>query len=214
MYRVYLPRKIAPEAMTYLSDKGYEIKLGTGQDEATMIREIADCDALLVRMDRVTAAVIDAAPGLKVIARHGVGLDNIDVGHATKKGIWVTVAGMSNYNAVAEHTVMLMLACAKRVQFMREHTSSGDYEEAQRNRGEELAGKTPRHSGAGKGRNPRCGNRAFRVWHANPRLRSHDPAGFGLDSPCGRSGRRAAAGGFSHAASSSDAGDRAIYRRA
>ena len=83
--KVYIPRRIAEEGLDYLRERGYEVKLGSAQDEATMIREIADCDAVIIRLDKLTAAVIDAAPKLKVIGRHGVPLPR-DV-HLHPRGI-------------------------------------------------------------------------------------------------------------------------------
>ena len=137
-----------------------------------MKREIADCDALLVRMDRVTPALIDAAPRLRIIARHGVGTDNIDVGYAAKKGIWVATAALSNYNAVAEHTVMLMLCCAKRVRWMHGRSTEADYQEAQRSRGSELAGKTLGVIGLG-----RVGRRVSQIAHGGfgMKILAYDP---------------------------------------
>lgn len=140
--KVYIPRRIAEEGLDYLRERGYEVKLGSAQDEETMIREIADCDAVIIRLDKLTAAVIDAAPKLKVIGRHGVGLDNIDVEHATQKGIWVTNGPLSNAGAVAEHTVMLMLCCARRTYGFNSLEPKEAFQTHQHNLGTEIFGKT------------------------------------------------------------------------
>lgn len=69
--------------------------------------------AILSRQGPVTAAVMDAAPGLRIVARHGVGVDDVDVIEAQRRGILVTRAPGSNTQAVAEHTLALMLALVK-----------------------------------------------------------------------------------------------------
>lgn len=87
------------------------------QDSAPekLAREVGDADAILVRTTPLPRQILEAAPRLKVIGRHGVGVDNIDVAAATELGIPVVYAPGSNTLAVAEHAVMLMLALAKNV---------------------------------------------------------------------------------------------------
>ncbi|MGI6605354.1 MAG: hydroxyacid dehydrogenase [bacterium] len=77
--------------------------------------EVGNADGILVRTTPLTRDVLEAAPNLKVIGRHGVGVDNIDVEAATELGIPVVYAPGSNTLAVAEHAVMLMLTLAKNV---------------------------------------------------------------------------------------------------
>lgn len=77
--------------------------------------ELADVDALIVGVDKVSAKVIDQAPKLKVIAKHGVGLDNIDIDAATQKGLVVTNAPGSNSEAVADLTIGLLLAVTRQI---------------------------------------------------------------------------------------------------
>ena len=78
-------------------------------DEAGVIRAAEKADAVLVNLAPFTSRVIDALPGLKVISRYGVGLDNIDTAHAHSKGI--AVLNVPDYctEEVAEHTLALML---------------------------------------------------------------------------------------------------------
>jgi D-3-phosphoglycerate dehydrogenase / 2-oxoglutarate reductase len=70
---------------------------------------------VIVRMGRFDAAAMDAAPSLKVISKHGVGVDNIDVEAATERGIPVMVASGANAISVAEHTIALLLAVTKQI---------------------------------------------------------------------------------------------------
>ncbi len=91
-----------------------DIKLKLSPDE--LITIIPDYDALVVRSEtKVTKAVIEAADNLKVIGRAGVGVDNIDVEAATKKGIIVLNAPEGNTIAATEHTMAMMLALARNI---------------------------------------------------------------------------------------------------
>ncbi len=149
-YTVLIPQQITRPGEEYLEEKGYQIKRGSKADEQTMMEEAADCDAILIRAAKLTAKVMDAAPKLKIIARHGVGVDNIDVGYAEKKGIWVTNAPLSNYNAVAEQAILLILGCAKHSRIIDLHFRADDYYIGHRVMSLELKGKTLGILGLGK----------------------------------------------------------------
>jgi D-3-phosphoglycerate dehydrogenase len=111
--RVLLPQNVAEEGKRYLLERGHEIRMGSGHSLEAMCRDIVDCDALLARLAPVPAQVLEASPRLKVVSRHGVGYDNVDVERATALGIWVTYGPESNAHTVAEHTLALILAAAK-----------------------------------------------------------------------------------------------------
>lgn len=87
---------------------------------------VATADAVIVR-DHFPAALIDAAPSLKVIANHGTGTDKIDVAHAHASGIPVVYTPDANVRAVAEHALMLMLATARRAAAADVATRSGHW---------------------------------------------------------------------------------------
>jgi len=90
---------------------------------------IGDYDALIVRSQtKVTAEVIESGEKLKVIGRAGVGIDNIDVQAATRKGIVVVNAPTGNIIAAAEHTIALMLALARNVPQANDHLKSGKWQ--------------------------------------------------------------------------------------
>ncbi|GAA2607591.1 phosphoglycerate dehydrogenase [Streptomyces axinellae] len=91
-----------------------------------LLERIAGADALIAGMDPVTAEVMDAAPRLKVIAKHGVGTDTIDVGAARERGIPVVYAPGSNSRAVAEYTFGLILDATRRI--TASHTAVADGE--------------------------------------------------------------------------------------
>ena len=84
-------------------------------DEASILAVAAPASAIIVRVAPITAAVIDAAPNLRLIQKHGVGVDSIDVDHATRRGIPVCFTPEANSASVAEFTVASALALCKRL---------------------------------------------------------------------------------------------------
>ncbi|MFF5208809.1 phosphoglycerate dehydrogenase [Streptosporangium sp. NPDC000396] len=94
----------------------FDVRHTDGADRAQFLPALADVDALIVRSaTQVDAEAIAAAPKLRVVARAGVGLDNVDVEAATKAGVMVVNAPTSNITSAAEHTVALILASARNV---------------------------------------------------------------------------------------------------
>src|SRR3989442_12986738 len=84
--------------------------------EEGMIKTAAEAQGILFRgRPRSSASLMEACKRLKVVGRHGVGLDSVDIPAATRLGIAVVHAPGSNSQAVAEHALMLMLACTKRI---------------------------------------------------------------------------------------------------
>lgn len=112
-YKVLITEDIDKEGKEYLKKFGYEIKIAEGISEDILIKEVENCDAILVRMANITEKIIRAGVKLKVISKFGVGVDNIDVEAATKLGIQVTNSPESNKNTVAEYTIGLIIALAK-----------------------------------------------------------------------------------------------------
>ncbi len=105
--------------------------------------QLEACDAVFVRNEPVTAEMMDLAPNLKVVAKHGVGYDNIDVAYATKKGIQVVYAPTGNINSVAEMTMLHILSCARRLRHSQEEFIKGNYNvRFQMNDTHEIEGKT------------------------------------------------------------------------
>ncbi|RMD82635.1 MAG: phosphoglycerate dehydrogenase [Candidatus Dadabacteria bacterium] len=116
-YRVLVSDKLAEQGLTILEQAdGIEVdyRPGLGGDE--LVRIIGDYDALIIRSGtKVTAEVIDAATSLKVIGRAGIGVDNVDVDAASKRGIVVMNTPGGNNVTTAEHTISLMLALARHI---------------------------------------------------------------------------------------------------
>ncbi len=84
-----------------------------GADEAETIEKIKDADAVTIRTSPLPAHVLDQGNCLKVVSRHGVGYDNVDIAALTRRRIPLAIAADANATAVAEHTLFFMLALAK-----------------------------------------------------------------------------------------------------
>jgi len=126
--KVLIPQAITEVGRNYLLEKGYEIKIGTASDEETIMNEVVDCDAILIRTAKITRKIMEASKKLKVIARHGVGVDAIDLKAATELGIQVTNGPLSNFESVAEHTIAFILACGHRLVEMDKNVRNGNWE--------------------------------------------------------------------------------------
>ncbi|MFD1706163.1 hydroxyacid dehydrogenase [Siminovitchia sediminis] len=127
-FLVYIPQDIEKEGKEFLKEKGYDYIIGSDLSQETLIREVKDCDAILTRSNAmITEHVINAGKKLKVIAKYGVGLDNIDIEAATKRGIYVTNTPEANANVVAEHVMALMLALSKNLLPMDKELRKGNF---------------------------------------------------------------------------------------
>lgn len=112
---VLIAEELSPATIEALGPD-FEIRHCNGADRAELLPALADADAILVRSaTKVDAEALAAAPRLKVVARAGVGLDNVDVKAATQSGVMVVNAPTSNIVSAAELAVALMLAAARHV---------------------------------------------------------------------------------------------------
>ena len=119
-------------------------------EEAEICEMAMDVDALLVRVAPVTTRVIDASPKLRHIQKHGVGVDNIDVEHATARGIAVSVTPEANSAAVAEHAVATALAVSKRLAAQDKVVRDGHWRPEMTDAVHELVGRTVGVVGGGR----------------------------------------------------------------
>ncbi len=102
-------------------------KTGKPLKAADLIAQIAGFDGYIAGVDEITAAVLDAASRLKVVARYGVGVDQVDLDAARRRGIVVTNTPGANAKAVAELTVGLLLALARTIPQASEGTKAGGW---------------------------------------------------------------------------------------
>ncbi|MFB7416538.1 phosphoglycerate dehydrogenase [Streptomyces sp. NPDC056121] len=141
---------------------------------ADLLKYAPEADALIVGMDAITAEAMDASPRLKVIAKHGVGVDTIDVAAARSRGILVVCAPGSNSRAVAEYTFGLLLSATRSLAASHTSVAAGGWPKLF---GPELHGKTLGIVGFGRiGRLLAGYARAFGM-----ELLAHDPYVPGAD---------------------------------
>jgi D-3-phosphoglycerate dehydrogenase len=149
-FKVLVTEKIAGEGLEYLRQKGYDVKIGRGTDKTALIEDLRDCDAVLVRIAPVDDEVFEKCPKLKVVAKHGVGVDNIDIESARKHGCRVVYTPTANSMSVAEHALALMLACSKGLVFKAKEYGKGNFGVKDVYLSTELTGKTLGLIGAGR----------------------------------------------------------------
>lgn len=133
---------LAPEAQALLADFElvYAGRAPTEDDLVVLCREHQPI-AIIVRYGRITPRVIDACRNLRVISKHGSGIDTIDVQAASARGIAVRAAAGANAAAVAEHTWALILACAKSLPQLNTRMHEGHWDKAT-HKSLELYGRT------------------------------------------------------------------------
>jgi len=144
MFRVLVSDPIAKEGIARLKAEGdnFEVDIKTSLPKEELLRIIPDYDGLVVRSEtKVTAEVIKAATRLKVVARAGVGVDNVDVEAATGRGVIVVNTPGGNTLAAAELAFTLMLATARKLGQANTSLKEGKWERKQFV-GVELFGKT------------------------------------------------------------------------
>ena len=139
--KILVADKLAEAGVARLSEH-HEVDVKTGLSKDELVGIAAGYDAIVVRSaTTIDADVIAAATSLKVIARAGVGLDNVDVDAATKAGVIVCNAPQSNIISAAEHTVAMLMALARNIPQANEALKAGRWERSKWN-GTELHGKT------------------------------------------------------------------------
>ncbi len=113
--RVLVKEKIGDSGVELLREH-FDVDVGIEWDDAELGERIADYDGIVIRSaTKMTAELIDKADRLKVIGRAGVGVDNVDVPAATRRGIVVANAPESNVVTAAEHTMAMLLALARNI---------------------------------------------------------------------------------------------------
>ena len=123
---------LVPEAQQMLEQAGGQISfMEEPINEDTLIERLStgEVDAVLLRGSKpFSARVLAQAKGLKIIAKNGAGIDNVDLAEATRKGITVAVAAGANADAVAEHAITLMLNLVRDIQALNSKVHEGGWE--------------------------------------------------------------------------------------
>ncbi|MFL5779938.1 MAG: phosphoglycerate dehydrogenase [Thermoleophilaceae bacterium] len=127
--RVLVKEKIGDSGLELLRQSGFEVELGVDWDGDELERRIGEFDGMLIRSaTKLDAGLIAKATRLRAVGRAGVGVDNVDVDAATKRGIVVANAPQSNVITAAEHTMALLLALARNVPQAHASLTSGKWE--------------------------------------------------------------------------------------
>ncbi|HEX2948497.1 MAG TPA: hydroxyacid dehydrogenase, partial [Armatimonadota bacterium] len=150
-YKVLVSDPVSPNGLrALLDDPTVDVVIKTDYTPEQLVEAIADYDALIIRSQtRVTAEVLENANKVKVIGRAGVGVDNVDVPAATRKGVVVLNSPEGNTMAATEHTWALLLALARKVCPADASMQQGKWDR-KKFTGTELYGKTLGVIGLGK----------------------------------------------------------------
>ena len=124
--KVLLIEKIHRKGMDYLEKEGCEIIFPPAATEEALLKVVPAVDGIVFRTKgHLSRKLMETAPRLKVVGRHGVGLDNVDLEAATELGIWVVSTPEANSQSVAELLLLLALSLARHsqqtVRALKEH---------------------------------------------------------------------------------------------
>jgi D-3-phosphoglycerate dehydrogenase / 2-oxoglutarate reductase len=159
-FKVLLYETMHAEGTRLLAEK-CELVYAKSFEEAHLIMLVHDVDAIVIRANgAVSRKIINAAPRLKVIGRHGVGLDGIDLDAAGERGVQVVYTPIANTESVAEHFVALALMLAKKIRLGDIALRQGNWKARYELIGTELRGKTLGVLGCG-----RIGQQTARICH-------------------------------------------------
>jgi D-3-phosphoglycerate dehydrogenase len=142
--KVLISDALSPAAVQIFKDRGIEVDFqpNLGKDKDKLAAAINGYEGLAIRSaTKVTPKILEAAKGLKVIGRAGIGVDNVDIPAATAKGIIVMNTPFGNSITTAEHAITLMLALARQIPQADASTQAGKWEK-NRFLGVEITGKT------------------------------------------------------------------------
>src|SRR5690348_511396 len=140
--RVLVAEPLAERGLEAMAAAGLEVDVQVGLSPEALLEAVRGASALVIRSaTQVTAEVLEAGDALQVVGRAGIGLDNVDVEAATRRGVMVVNAPQSNVLSAAEHTLALLLAQARNVAQANADLKAGAWNRS-RWEGVELNGKT------------------------------------------------------------------------
>src|SRR5262245_25153774 len=150
-HKVICIQPLHPEGMKILHSRDdLEVIVPESPDPATWANFLPGTEAICVRLSKIPRAMMEAAPNLKIISRHGVGFDNIDVTAATERGVIVATVGLANAPSVVEHTIAMMYALAKRLFEFDRAVRGGDYMRKMKLEAQDVAARTVLSIGLGR----------------------------------------------------------------
>ena len=142
MPKVLISDKLSPRAVNLFEERGVEVDVKPGLSPDDLLAIIGDYDGLAIRSaTKVTEQLLDAAANLRVVGRAGIGIDNVDIGAATRRGVIVMNTPHGNSITTAEHAITMILALARQIPEANTSTKAGKWEKS-RFMGTEITGKT------------------------------------------------------------------------
>jgi len=141
-HRILVSEELAASGLDAMRAAGFEVDVQLGLSPEALLDAVRGASALVIRSaTQVTAEVLEAGNDLVVVGRAGIGLDNVDVAAATRRGVMVVNAPQSNVLSAAEHTVALMLSQARNIPQANADLKAGEWNRSKWE-GVELHGKT------------------------------------------------------------------------
>ena len=180
MPHVLIAGKIHPAGVGLIKQApGFTHRYVTAPDVKAYIEHIAEADAIILRTQPLSAATIAQAPKLRLVSRHGVGYDAVDTAALAARAIQLCIVGDVNSSSVAEHTLLLLLAAARRLRAALQTPAADNWQWRNRFSAGELQGKNLLIIGYG-----RIGRRVAQLAAAfGMRVLIHDPYVSSVDSP-------------------------------
>ena len=128
MKKIAVIEKIHPDGLELLKKKqDYDYELITDISEENLIKKLPEFDACTLRVSKLSESILKHCPKLKVISRHGVGYDNIDLNYIKTKNITLLITATANAVAVAEHVIYMMLSISKSINQYDAEVRSGNF---------------------------------------------------------------------------------------
>ncbi len=125
--KIALMGKIHPIGLKIFDDNNYENFEIDSFDEENLISKLSDVDGIILRTAKLTSNILSKCKKLKIIARHGVGYDNVDSSYLIKKNIALAITGTSNSVSVAEHVMTMFLYLTKNIHLSDKLVKSGNF---------------------------------------------------------------------------------------
>ena len=127
MPKVLITDKLSPHAAKIFRERGVDVDVKLDLSPAELLSIIGEYDGLAIRSaTKVTKEVLDAAANLKVVGRAGIGIDNVDLGAATKRGVIVMNTPHGNSVTTAEHAITMILALSRQIPEANASTKPGN----------------------------------------------------------------------------------------
>ena len=126
--KILIIQSIHEEGINILKNNSeYEFEITDNLDEENLKLKISDCDGVSIRTAKLSSGVINSSKKLKVISRHGVGYDNIDLVSSKENNITLTITATANAVAVAEHVMFMLLNISKRKDMYDKTVRTGNF---------------------------------------------------------------------------------------